>query len=454
MTRAHRTDIKAPAEWVSIDSLTPWDKNPRRNAAAVADVAKSIKRFGFGSPILVRDADSVVIAGHTRLLAARSLGLDKVLIRRLDLDPAEARALALADNKLGELAEWDEALLSEVIQGLDAESVDFDGLGFSDEELAELLGTVSEPGESNEEAPEVEQGPACSEVGQVYELGPHRLICGSCREPDVVAKLLDGAQINVAFTSPPYASQRKYDESSGFKPIRPDDYVEWFDAVQANVREHLAEDGSWFVNIKEHCEAGQRHLYVKDLTIAHVRQWGWMFIDEFCWKRGGVPGKWGNRFKNSWEPVFHFALGASLKLRHGNVSHESNDVVDYSPQNPTTHSGFISTAVGGRRSGMALPSNLLEVYSNPSQTNTSAVKHTATFPVGLPDWFIRAFSDAGDTIFDPFLGSGTTLIAAAQEGRVAYGCEISPSYCDVIRRRWTRWAKEHGQDPGSGALDG
>ena len=148
MTRAHRTDIKAPAEWVSIDSLTPWDKNPRRNASAVADVAKSIKRFGFGSPILVRDADSVVIAGHTRLLAARSLGLDKVLIRRLDLDPAEARALALADNKLGEIAEWDEALLSEVIQGLDAESVDFDGLGFSDEELAELLGDVSSEDDS------------------------------------------------------------------------------------------------------------------------------------------------------------------------------------------------------------------------------------------------------------------------------------------------------------------
>jgi hypothetical protein len=135
------------AEWVEIDSLTPWDKNPRRNAAAVSEVAKSIQRFGFASPIIARQADRVVIAGHTRLLAARSLGLDKVLVRFLDLDPAQARALALADNKLGELAEWDAGLLADVLRELEAESVDLDGLGFSGEELDELLKGAGEPGE-------------------------------------------------------------------------------------------------------------------------------------------------------------------------------------------------------------------------------------------------------------------------------------------------------------------
>lgn len=95
-------------------------------------------------------------------------------------------------------------------------------------------------------------------------------------------KVLDGAKINVAITSPPYASQRKYDESSGFKPIRPNEYVEWYRPIAENIKANLTKDGSYFCNIKEHCDDGQRDLYVKDLTIAHVREWGWMFVDEFC----------------------------------------------------------------------------------------------------------------------------------------------------------------------------
>ena len=130
------------AEWVAIDTLAPWDKNPRRNDEAAKEVAKSIRRFGFGAPILARAADRVVIAGHTRLKAAALLGLDKVPVRFLDLDPAEARALALADNKLGELAEWDAEVLGDVLRELEAEQVDLVGLGFKDSELKALLDSV------------------------------------------------------------------------------------------------------------------------------------------------------------------------------------------------------------------------------------------------------------------------------------------------------------------------
>ena len=135
-------DVKqtAAAEWVGIDELVPWERNPRVNDHAVADVAKSIERFGWGAVIVARKSDNVVIAGHTRLKAAKSLGMDKVPVRWLDLDPAEAAALALADNKLGEIAAWEHETLREVLQALEAESVDLAGLGFSDGELSALLG--------------------------------------------------------------------------------------------------------------------------------------------------------------------------------------------------------------------------------------------------------------------------------------------------------------------------
>lgn len=129
----------AAASWTPIDTIKPWDKNPRNNDAAVDEVAKSIKRFGFGAPILARTQDRVVIAGHTRLKAAKKLGLDKVPVRFLDLDPAMSRALALADNKMNELAQWDQEGLADVLRELEEANVDFDGLGFNDEELEVLL---------------------------------------------------------------------------------------------------------------------------------------------------------------------------------------------------------------------------------------------------------------------------------------------------------------------------
>ena len=128
----------------------------------------------------------------------------------------------------------------------------------------------------------------------------------------VIRALFGELAANVVVTSPPYATQREYDPSSGFKPVPPDEYVAWFRDVAAGVEAILAPDGSYFLNIKEHADDGERSLYVKDLVIAHKRQWGWRFVDEFCWRKtdNGVPGGWNNRFKNAWEPVFHFCSPA------------------------------------------------------------------------------------------------------------------------------------------------
>ena len=296
--------------------------------------------------------------------------------------------------------------------------------------------------------------PVVSRAGEVYELGPHRLVCGDSRDAATWVRLMGGAKANVVFTSPPYASQRKYDESSGFKPIPPDDYVAWWEPLQANVAAHLAADGSFFVNIKEHCDDGQRHLYVKDLTVAHVRAWDWRFVDEFCWVHRGLPGSWPNRLKNAWEPVFHFTRGDAIKFRPRAVGHASEDCFHaggaVSDTNATGNVGWSGSDVEVV-AGVALPSNVIDLPNNPA--NHGGAAHSAAFPVGLPEFFIRAFSDAGDLVVDPFLGSGSTLIAAAKTGRVARGFEISPRYCDVIRRRWTKYARSAGIDPGTGALD-
>jgi DNA modification methylase len=267
--------------------------------------------------------------------------------------------------------------------------------------------------------------------------------------------LMQGAQVNLAVTSPPYASQRKYDESSGFQPIHPDQYVAWFDAVQANIAEALAPDGSWCLNIKEHCEDGQRVLYVKDLTLAHVRQWGWRFVDEYVWTHGGTPKAAVNRFKNGWEPVFHFTRGYH-KFRPDAVMHKTDKVPDWEGQHPSAESlqgerewrkmdsGGDGDMYGEHRQGeqghgatfvasdgMAYPSNVLSLGKN-----RDALGHAAAFPVKLPAFFIKAYSDEGDSVYDPFIGSGTTLIAAEQLDRTCYGIEISPRYCDVIVERW------------------
>ena len=282
--------------------------------------------------------------------------------------------------------------------------------------------------------------------GDVWTLGKHRILCGDCRDFNDVEKLLKGSKINVAVTSPPYASQRKYDETSGFKPIPPDEYVEWYRDVAANIMAHLASDGSYFCNIKEHCEDGQRSLYVKDLTLAHVRKWGWMFNDELVWTHGGIPGEVHTKFKNQFEPIFHFTVSKSIKIDPWAVSHHSDHVPQGGGGNMASQQG---TGLAGSdfdaAAGMALPGNVLSFGKN-----KEALGHSAAFPMNLPEFFIKAFSDKGDTIYDPFMGSGTTLIAAEKNGRIGYGTEISPGYCDVIVKRWQDFTGQQAIHEASG----
>ena len=287
--------------------------------------------------------------------------------------------------------------------------------------------------------------------GDLWCLGNHRIMVGDCRDSHSIAKLFGTSNANLVFTSPPYASQRTYDESSGFKPILTADYVEWFSPIAKNIKSVIAPDGSYFLNIKPSVDGIDTDLYVFDLVIAHVRQWGFHFATEFCWERSGVPKSVTQRFKNQFEPIYQFAVD-HWKMRPDAVRHISDNV---------PKAGGVGSSVSGmfggakkRRNGssarmsgvqgqnvapgeyigqgLAYPGNRLPTFSGSHE----ALGHTAAFPTGLPEFFIKAYTDANDIVFDPFMGSGSTLIAAEKTQRIGMGIEISPGYCDVIVKRW------------------
>jgi len=427
----------------------------------------------------VSERSGFIISGHGRLEAAKMLNVEQVPVDLQAFEnEADEYAHLIADNRIAELAETDRGELADLIRELDGE-IDLDLTGFDDPSLAELMGESAPDGDEVDAEPQIDKADELQKkwntaLGQVWELGDHRLLCGDCRDHKDVALVMNGEKINLAMTSPPYASQRKYDESSGFKPVPPDEYVDWFEPIATNIGGNLADDGSWFINIKEHCDEGQRSLYVKDLTVAHVRDWGWLFVDEFIWTHGGTPKAVNQRFKNGWEPIFQFTKNRH-KFRPDAVRHQTESVPDCGGLHPNmedvqqhgctegmrrkgvdsrkkyeqrragsgqTHGDGLqgSGNVGGEwvsNDGMAYPSNVVSLGKN-----RDALGHSAAFPVSLPTFFVKAFTDESDTVLDPFLGSGSTLIACENLKRACRGIEISPAYVAVVIERWADATKK------------
>ena len=212
--------FETAAVWFPINDLKPWDQNPRFNQAAINLVAESISNFGFTSPIVARKADNTIIAGHTRWEAAKKIGLDRVAVRFVDLDPAKAKLLAIADNKLGEYADWDQGLLSEVLMDLNEEGLDLAMTGFNPEELSDLLDFDFEEEESNDDDYDFSEDDFIpTEYEPMFEdgtqkvVGNHKIICGDCVS---VLKDMPDNSVDAICCDPPYGidfMNRKWDAS-------------------------------------------------------------------------------------------------------------------------------------------------------------------------------------------------------------------------------------------------
>jgi len=420
-------------ETATIASLMLDPANVRTHDSKNLEAIKaSLARFGQQKPIVV-DGKGIIVAGNGTMMAAKMLNWSSVEIVRTNLEGAEAIAYAIADNRTAELAGWDEAALAQQLAALQIDDEELANIaGFTDAEIEAMI--LAEKEIVEDEVPDPPVDPI-TKAGDLWLLGNHRVLCGDSTKAEDVARMMNKHKINLAFTSPPYASQRKYDESSGFKPIPPDNFVNWFAPIAQNVRNNLQSDGSWFVNIKPACDDLSRLTYVFDLVLAHVRMWGWNFAEEFCWERSGIPQQVVRRFKNQFEPIYQFTLG-DWKFNPESVRHPSKSVPKAfgkgaGDTNAAKRQGIVSAVDGNEIcEGLAYPGNRIPKFQS------EALGHAAAFPVGLPSFFIQAFSDQSDVVYDPFLGSGSTLIAAEQLNRKCYGMEISPAYCDVIVKRW------------------
>ncbi|HPG40514.1 MAG TPA: site-specific DNA-methyltransferase [bacterium] len=257
-----------------------------------------------------------------------------------------------------------------------------------------------------------------------------KLYLGDCKER---LKEIENNSIDLIFTSPPYADSRK----NTYGGINPDYYVEWFMPIAGELYRILKPTGTFVLNIKERVVEGERHTYVLEL-ILEMRKRGWFWTEEFIWhKKNCYPGKWPNRFRDSWERLIQFNKSKKFYMYQDNVMVPVGEwakarlkklsETDKLRDNSKVGSGFgknISNWIGR---DLAYPTNVIHLATECNNKN-----HSAAFPDSLPEWFIKLFTKEGDVVLDPFMGSGTTVIVANRMGRKAVGIEIVPEYYKIV----------------------
>ena len=256
---------------------------------------------------------------------------------------------------------------------------------------------------------------------------------GDCA--DVLARYPNEC-IDLIVTSPPYADQR----SSTYGGIHPDRYVEWMLPRTGEMLRVLKSSGSFVLNIKEKALNGERHTYVIELILAMKKQ-GWLWTEEYVWhKKNCYPGKWPNRFRDAWERCLHFTKARKFTMNQDAVmvpmgdwatprlkSLGKNDVVRYDSQ---VGNAFAKNIANWEGRTLAYPTNVLHMA-----TECGNKGHSAAFPAALPLWFIKLFSNAGDIVLDPFVGSGTTIDAACSLGRRSIGIDVLNEYVEMSREK-------------------
>ncbi|MEI7475664.1 MAG: site-specific DNA-methyltransferase [bacterium] len=255
--------------------------------------------------------------------------------------------------------------------------------------------------------------------------------------------------VNLIVTSPPYADKRK----KSYEGVHSSKYVEWFLPISLELRRILKDNGSFILNIKEHPVNGERETYVLELILEMKKQ-GWFWIEEYCWyKKNSFPGKWPNRFRDSWERCLHFSKSKSFKMYQDAVkvpigdwadkrfkSLTEQDFIRYISKNNSHLTRNVSNWLNKKK---VYPHNVLvfeeehRLYSSnlvEMATDSTTKNHSAIFPIELPTWFLRLFTKENDIVLDPFLGSGTTAVAAFIHKRRYIGVEKKLEYFDEAKK--------------------
>ena len=377
---------------VPLADLIPYARNPRKNGPAVQRVAASLKEYGLVKNSIVVDEDMVLITGHTTMKAMQALkwATAPEVTQVFGLTEAQKKAYRIADNKLGELAAWDDELLALELDDLKVLDFDLDLTGFDTKELAKILDAEKKAMDDDFEPPAtVETG---IQRGDLFRLGRHRLLCGDSTSADDVARLMGGKKADMMFTDPPYNVDYVGKTADALKI--PNDKMD-SDAFRAFLTRAFSR--------AIECAKPGAAAYV-----CHAPTEGYNFRGAF------VDAGWLLKQCIIWEKQ-HFVMGRQdYQWQHEQILYGWK---------PGTHHFY-----GGR--------NLTTIwkFDRPSASR----EHPTMKPVALVALAVQNSSKGEDIVLDPFLGSGTTLIACEQLGRTCYGMEISPQYCQVIIDRWEK----------------
>jgi len=379
------------------DELIPYINNPRNNKNAVDKVASSIKEFGFKVPIII-DRDNVIVTGHTRLLAAQKLGIGEVpCISADDLTPAQIKAFRIADNKVSEFSEWDDEMLKVEFEGLGELDFALNLTGFDDDEIGELLGLDENGNVQEDDFDVVLPEEPKSQLGDIYQLGRHRLMCGDSTDKETVERLMNDCHVDLFITDPPYnvdyegktKDSLKIQNDSMADEVFREFLVDAFAAAD-NVMKQGAAFYIWHADSEGYNFRGA--CYDTNWKVRQCLIW-----NKSCLVMGRQDYQWKH------EPcLYGWKPGASHLWA--------------SDRTQTTVLNF----------------------DKPSRNK----EHPTMKPIALFDYQIQNNTKSEDIILDIFAGSGTTIMACEQNGRSAYCMELDPKYVDVIIDRWEKFTGE------------
>ena len=436
----------------SIDDIKPYEKNPRYNAPAVAAVAKSIEQFGFRQPIVI-DEGGVIIAGHTRYKAALRLEIKEVPVHVAQgLTPEQVRAYRIADNKTADLASWDTGLLPDELLAIQNDGFDLPSLGFSDAELAALLGNDAGGGAGDpDSAPEPpEDATTCR--GDIWILGDHRLMCGDSGNPADLDRLLDGATIDLVNMDPPYnvkVEPRSNNAIAASNKGKQQTHHQKLDLVRHPGKAK---------GTTEKMRPKDRQLendFVTDEAFQEMLR-AWFGNASRVLRPGGSFYIWGGYTNlTNYPPVIE---ASDLYYSQAIVWDKQHPVLTRKDFMGAFEICFYGWKKGGAHHFYG-PNNVSDLWPIKKLTHTKMV-HLTEKPVELATRAIGYSSLPGQAVLDLFGGSGSTIIGCEQTGRRGFSMEIDPWYCDVIVQRWEHFtgkkaeripAANHEETPAEGA---